>query len=262
MRPLYLALLPIALLGACAGNLADHIGPKTQIMGPELIRYGLDPAQSECVGQKLAASLDVLQLRRLARSAGAVKQGYTDPSKLMLQDLLWVAKSAEDPKVSQAAEQAVSSCGVGAVQSAAAEPAKADPAKPAETATSTPKLPSAPEGSPTGVMANTPSRPATWLNLGAAPTGQSIAVDASSIETTASRRSAWFRLTNPNAAPSDTSYLLRIDCAGKTLTTMAAQKLGPAGAVGERRDYGAAGEGPLAIETGTVMEIAYLALCT
>jgi len=47
MRAPLFILLPIALLGACRGPVIDHIRPKTEIMSPELVRYGLDPARSE-----------------------------------------------------------------------------------------------------------------------------------------------------------------------------------------------------------------------
>jgi hypothetical protein len=43
---------------------------------------------------------------------------------------------------------------------------------------------------------------------------------------------------------------------------MALQKMSADGRISDRRDYGAAGEGPHPVENGTVMEIAHLALCT
>ncbi len=76
-------------------------------------------------------------------------------------------------------------------------------------------------------------------------------------------RQAWFRTTNPGEGrPSRASYLLRIDCAAKTINPMALRKHGATGAVAEQRDYGPNGEGAMPVEGGTVMEIAYLALCT
>jgi len=260
-------LLGAALLAGCAGHIADRFGPKTSIMAPELVRYGLDPARSECVGDRLAANLNILQLRKLARSAGAVQRGYSDPNRITVADLIWVAKNQKDPRVPVQVEAAVRSCAVG-INVAAAPPATATPRpgtglSPAQQALARQMPQTPPATSAPAVEANTAARPATWLNLGAAPTGQAIAVDASSIESGPNGRKAWFRLTSPGAAaPSDTSYLLRIDCTARTLSTLAAQTLGPNGAIGERRDYGPNGEGALPIENGTVMEIAYLAVCT
>jgi hypothetical protein len=105
--------------------------------------------------------------------------------------------------------------------------------------------------------------PALWLNLGAAPTGQAIAVNASSIREESGSRQAWFRLTDPGArGPSAGSYLLRIDCPARTINSLAFRRHAPDGTVAEERDFGPAGEGAAAIAGGTVMEIAYLALCT
>lgn len=269
MRPLISILLGTALLAGCAGHIADRFGPKTSIMAPELVRYGLDPARSECVGDRLASNLNILQLRKLARSAGAVQRSYFGFDRIGVGDLIWVAKAQKDPAVSVQVEAAVRSCAVGTnVAATPANPAPSAPGAPAKLspaqqalARQLPQTP--PPTNAPAVEANTAARPATWLNLGAAPTGQAIAVDATSIESGPNGRKAWFRLTSPGAAaPSDTSYLLRIDCSARTLSTLAAQTLGPNGAIGERRDYGPNGEGALPIENGTVMEIAYLAICT
>ncbi|MDP8995343.1 MAG: hypothetical protein M3N07_10295, partial [Pseudomonadota bacterium] len=106
-------------------------------------------------------------------------------------------------------------------------------------------------------------RSGLWLNLGSAASGQSIAVDAATIVEEGSTRQAWFRLTNPGeSGPSNRSYLLRIDCAARTLNSMAFRRHGPDGEVLEENDYGPGGEGVSPIAGGTVMEIAYLALCT
>lgn len=257
MRDLPLALLPIALLAGCAGNLADHIGPKTQIMAPELISYGLDPGQSECVGQKLGTTLSVVQLRRLARAAAALKRGSANASRLTVADLSWASKSLDDAQVPLAVDEAARGCGIGAAGSAPlAEAAGNSGAVPSV-------IPPVPSNPVVAVPPATPSATATWLNLGAAATGQMIAVDASSIDKQTAYNQAWFRLTNPGASgPSNASYLLRIDCTAKTINTMASRKHEPTGAVIERIDHGPAGAGTLPIETGTVMEIAYLAICT
>jgi hypothetical protein len=123
-------------------------------------------------------------------------------------------------------------------------------------------MPGATASSATGTVASSPAAAAAWINLGAAQTGQAIAVDASSLNEAGNFRSGWFRLTNPGQSRSAASYLLRVDCAARTINSMAVKKFGPSGAETENRNFGPGGEGVTAIESGTVMEIAYLALCT
>jgi hypothetical protein len=100
-----------------------------------------------------------------------------------------------------------------------------------------------------------------WVNLGAARTGQGIAVDAASVTRGPSWRQAWFRLLNTDQGNvGDIGYLLRIDCAAKTITAHSGRKYAPDGALAEERAY-AKPEGPMPIEPGTVIEVAYHALC-
>ncbi len=268
MRKLLLAVLPVGLLGGCAGYAIDYVKPKTSILAPELARYGLDPSQSACVGERLGNSLSVWQLRQLARSAGAVTEGYAAPGQLTAPDLLWVAKNVTDPNVAVQVTAAAETCGVSLAPARTAEARPADPAPPSRTDVPAPATPS---GNIAATPPPAPSAPApavavpaaSWVNLGAAATGQSIAVDATSMEQGPSYRQAWFRTTNPSEGrPSRASYLLRIDCAAKTINPMALRKHGATGAVAEQRDYGSNGEGAMPVEGGTVMEIAYLALCT
>ena len=108
-------------------------------------------------------------------------------------------------------------------------------------------------GGPAGAQA------ATWLNLGAAGSGQSIAVNAATIDQQGDRRTAWFRLTDPGAAPSPDTFLLDVDCAHRTINAKARERHDAAGAVAQHVDYP---DNPLAVEGGTVMEIAWLSLCT
>ncbi|HWT14067.1 MAG TPA: hypothetical protein VN231_15035 [Allosphingosinicella sp.] len=238
MRLLPAALTIFGLLAGCAGNVADYVGPRTSIVAPQLVRYGMNETESQCVSQRLAISLTPLQLRRFTRLAGSVRQGFFDPERLTVRDLLHVAGSMNDPQIRLELARATEGCGV------VADPAAAAAAPPATPEPSAPRAPA-------------------WLNLGAAPTGQAIAVDASSLEQDASIRKAWFRLTNPNEpAPTGVSYLLRIDCAGRTIEALAHRVQDEAGAVTEHREYAVDTQGPLPIEGGTVMEIAYLALCT
>lgn len=254
MRSAAFPILFLLPLGGCAGNLADYVGSRAEIVAPELVRYGLSEPQARCVGDRLAGSLDPLQLRRLARSAGAVERGYYDPQRLTVRDLMHVASSESDDAIGIEVARATAACDAlpemavrRTTGAAAAEGGAADAA----------------EGADAGVAAaDAAARPVVWLNLGAAPTGQAIAVEASSLEQEASLRKGWFRLTNPGAAgPNGVSYLLRIDCAGRTIEALAHRQQDESGALVEQTDYSTTdGAGP--IEGGTVMEIAYLALCT
>jgi len=258
MRHMPFALLLFALLAGCAGNIADHIGPKSSIVSPQLIRYGLDIPQTRCVGERLGNSLSPVQLRRLVRAAGAVTGGYYEPGKLTLRDLDYVASSLNDAAVPRALAEAGQGCGVSPESIAAREAAAPEGAPEAASPVPAPASETG-AASPPVAAAPVPTR-AAWLNLGAATTGQAIAVDASTIEQAAATRTAWFRMTDPGAAkPSDVSYRLRIDCTAKTINATAHRKLDAAGAVAEFRE---SADTPLAVEGGTVMEIAWLALCT
>ena len=240
MRLLPLAILTSGLLAGCAGNLADYVGPRPEIVAPQLTRYGLDAEQTQCVAARLAAGLTPLQLRQLVRYAEAVRQGYFDPERLTVRDLMHVASSMEDPQVRLELARATEGCEVGVVPVELASP-------PAAPVTAEPSAPPAP----------------AWLNLGAAPTGQSIAVDAATLVQEGNIRRAWVRLTNPDAtAPTDVSYLLWMDCTARTLEALAHRRQDAAGAVTEYHEYARDPQGPLPVEGGTVMEIAYLALCT
>jgi hypothetical protein len=238
---LLLALLSgSALLAGCAGYAIDYTKPKTSIVGAELKRYGFDGSQAQCVGGRLGAALSVWQLRQLQIGAASVTKGFSDPSRLTPSDLVWVSRNVEDKRVGPAVAAAVAACEVSApAVTAAAPPLSAIPA---------------PQGA-TGAAAAT-----AWVNLGAAPTGQAIAVDAASLSQEGSYRSGWFRLTNPGQGRGASSYLLRVDCTARTINSMAVRK--PVASGFEQKDFGPNGEGAAPIENGTVMQIAFLALCT
>ena len=227
------------LVAGCAGNMADYVGPREVIVTPQLIRYGFDAEQTQCVAGKLVAALRPLQLRLFARQAEVVQQGYFDPPALTPRDLMHVASSMADPAIATQFGQATQECQVVVV--------------PVEAPTVVSTTPAEPAGPP----------PPAWLNLGAAPTGQSIAVDAATVAHEGNKRRAWVRLTNPDAAaPPDVSYLIRLDCTARTLEALADRRQDAAGTVTEHHEYAVDAGGPLPIEGGTVMEIAYLALCT
>lgn len=239
MRSSLLALMTTGLLAGCAGNVADYIGPRAPIITPQLSRYGLDATQTQCVGLRLGGNLTPLQLRLLARHAGVVRQSFYGGGSLTIRDLTYVASQIPDPEIATALANALEACAAAVVT------------------TETPQ-----EGIQTAAPAPAPSGP-TWLNLGAATSGQSIAVDASTLRPEGTFRTAWFRLTNPGAATSTgITYLLRIDCSARTISPQADRRQDAEGNITELRDYPPEEQGPLPIEGGTVMEIAYLSLCT
>ncbi len=238
MRFLPLALL-IALSG-CAGHVADFVGPKADIIAPELPRYGLSEGQTGCIAGRLGDTLTPLQLRLFARAAGSVTAGYFDPERLTMRDLMHVAASVDHPEVGQELVRAAAACGATEEMNTRREESQPPPAE---------------------VRAEADAEPEpVWLNLGAAPTGQSIAVNASTIEQNGLSRTAWFRMTDPGEAePSPDSYLLSVACAAKTINPKARRRSGADGEAAEFREYP---DNPLPVEDGTVMEIAWLALCT
>jgi len=230
-------LLAFGPLAGCAGYAADYWKPKDSLIAAQLQRYGLAAAETRCVGERLTGNLDVWQLRQLADIARRLVPRAGDPA-LAPRDLAYVAGLVEDPKVGPEVAATLAACDVG--RSAAAAP---------------PPAPAAESGSP-------PPQPLRWVDLGAAETGQRIAVDISTVAGTAERREGWFRLSNPGeAAPSADAYRLRVDCPGRTITPTAARKYGADGKVIQQEDYTAAWQAPLPIEPGTVMEIAWKRLC-
>lgn len=229
----------LAFAAGCAGNVADYIGPRAGIVTPQLIRFGLDLAESRCVGERIGGALSPLALRRLVRAASIVRRGALGGDRLVPQDLLLVAGTLRDGAVRGALAQAFQTCRMDATRIAGG-------IVPVDVV---PPMPAAPPAPPA----------AAWLNLGAASSGQSIAIDASTLEQDTATRTAWFRLTDPGAGPGFDSYLLKIDCRGRTINARARRRRDAAGAVTEQVDYP---DNPVPVENGTVMEIAWLAMCT
>lgn len=242
MRKSGLALLPLCLLAGCAGYAADYWRPKNSLIAPQLPRYGITAEQSTCVGERLTKNLSVWQLRQLADIARRLVPKSGNP--LGPRDLAYVAGLVKDPAVGPEVRATLDACGAAA---AAARPA----APPPQAVPSQGLVPGA-----------TPPQALRWIDLGAAETGQRIAIDITSVVMTADRREGWFRLSNPGeTAPSLDSYRLRVDCAGRTITPTAARKYDSEGKIVQHEDYTAAWQQPLAIEAGTVMEIAWKRLC-
>ena len=236
-------MLPLLLLAGCAGYAADYWKPKNSLIAPQLPRYGVSAEDSRCVGERLTQNLSVWQLRQLADIARRLVR--QDGAELTPRDLAYVAGLVQDPKVGPEVAATLAACNVG--QAAAAPAATApDPAIP----------------QPGLVPGATPPQALRWIDLGAAETGQRIAVDISTVMINAEKREGWFRLANPGeTAPSADAYRLRVDCPGRTITPTAARKYDADGKVAQQEDYTAAWQQPLPIEAGTVMEIAWKRLC-
>jgi hypothetical protein len=240
MRFLPLALLPALLVAACVkGQLRDFVGPVSNTTSPQLLRFGLDLVQARCVGNALGEPLRPRQLRMFARAMSGLRDGWFEPGRLTLRDLIYLAAHNQDAEVAPGLERALATCNI-----AMPPPLVAiAPSNPVGSEVAAPPAPRAP----------------TWLNLGAAGSGQSIAINAATIEQQGSQRTAWFRLSDPGARPSADTFLLQIDCGHRTINAKARERHDPAGAVIQHIDYP---DNPLAVEGGTVMEIAWLSLCT
>lgn len=244
-----LILLSSTLVAGCAGYAADYWKPKSALIAPQLARYGLTGEQGQCVETRLTKSLSVWQLRQLSDFAGRVVAGGNNQATFGTRDLLYVASLVEDPKVQPETRKALEECNV---QARAATVASVPTPTPGAPIASTPSV-----AAPVVTGGATP----LWVNLGAARTGQGIAVDAASVSRGPSWRQAWFRLLNTDQGNvGDVGYLLRIDCAPRTITAHAGRKYAADGTLAEQRDY-ATPEGPMPIEPGTVIEVAYHALC-
>jgi hypothetical protein len=236
-------LLPFALLGGCRGQLRDYVGPRASIVRPQLIRYGFSLPEIACVGDRLGEALRPRQLRFLVRAAAHIERPYYDPDRFTPRDLAWAAGGLRDAAVDSAIREAFATCNIAA-------------AAPRVTAVTPP-----PEIGPAAPAPST--RASVWLNLGAAPSGQSIAVDGATLQQEENARIAWFRMIDPPPARTSLhAYRLRIDCGTRVIRPLAHRLYDAAGAVVEERDYDEAEQLPSPVEGGTVTEIAYLSLCT
>jgi hypothetical protein len=158
----------------------------------------------------------------------------------------------KNPVVGAETKKALDGCGL----SLYAAPPPPPAAPPVQAGTSSPVPLPAPAPAPAS------ARPPLWVNLGVAPTGQGIAIDVSSLVNAPTYREAWFRLLNGDRANvGDLGYRLRIDCAGRTITALAGRKYAPNGTLLEQKEY-ARPEGPMPMEKGTVLEIAFRGVCT
>lgn len=235
--------LLLALLAGCRGQVADHMMPRAEIIAPVLPRYGLTISDADCLARSLGEKVRPRELRIFYRNAQAVRQGYFERDRLSLRDLQHVA-SQTHPDVATGMSQAIAECRVTdpVVEARVRAVEAAEAAAAAERAAA--------------------ARPTVWLNLGAAGSGQAIAVDGSSIARDETTRTGWFRMIDPQTGPSPNAYRLKIHCADRTIEPVAHRRMDENGAVVEEREYLPGEERPAPIEGGTVTEIAYLSLCT
>lgn len=259
MRHSLLVVLLSASLGGCAtGYASDWFRDRPSIINPQLIRYGMDVQQSRCVSQRLGARLSRQRLRQFHERAVSVRQGLYDPTHLTLRDLRAVANAVGDSEVRLEFDNSVASCGV----TQAAAPAAASTASLAALAPTSGGVPVDMTPATAGA-ASAGTLGTTWLNLGAADSGQSIAINAMSILQEGTTRTAWFRMTDPDSGgPSNNSYRLRVDCEAGTVQPLALRQADAAGAQLSLREYTPAEAAPGPAESGTVLEIAFLSLCT
>ena len=259
--PLRLSLLMLggASLAGCAGYASDYWKPKNELIAAQLVRFGMTGDAGKCVEGKLTETLTVWELRQLSDLASRLQPGGNNPAAFGPRDFLYVASLVEDADVKPKTEAAVAACGL----DPAGAPASVAPTPDAQpSSSSTPSVPPSASTPTQSSPAAPPGAEPLWVNLGAAATGQGIAVDATSVTRGPSWRQAWFRLLNSDqgSVVGDIGYLLRIDCPARTITAHSGRKYAPGGALTEQKDYDKP-EGPMGIEKGTVIEVAYHALC-
>jgi hypothetical protein len=258
MRKLLLAmLLPAAVTGCATGYATDWFRDGTSIINPQLLRYGLNVEQSRCVGEKLNKRLSRSQLSLFQARAAALRPAGGAGAPLTLGNLRSVASGIGNREVRLELDASVAACNVSATTAlAAAAPSTNSPA-PGGNA------PMMSGGVPVDMTPRTAATPATWLNLGAAESGQSIAIDAVSIQQEGASRTAWFRMTDPESGgATPNQYRLRIDCAAKTIQPLALRQTNGTGGQVSLREYTPEEAKPGPAESGTVLEIAFLSLCT
>lgn len=99
----------------CAGitalAIAGCVNPSEKI-ATSLEGYGFQPAQSQCVGDRLEANLSLGQLQQLGRAANAYGKDDPNPNRFTADDLIRVAGQIEDPKVALEVGKAVAGCSV------------------------------------------------------------------------------------------------------------------------------------------------------
>ncbi len=101
----------LAAGGVATLVLAGCVDPSARI-ATSLEGYGFQPAQSQCVGDRLEANLSLGQLQQLGRAARASREGDTSPGRLTVGDFIRVAGQVKDPKVPIEVGKAAAACGI------------------------------------------------------------------------------------------------------------------------------------------------------
>ena len=98
-------------VGIATASLAACVNPSAKI-ATSLEGYGFQPAQSQCVGNRLEANLLLGQLQRLGRAAKASREGDTTPGRLTASDFVRVSEQVKDPTVPLEVGKAAAACGI------------------------------------------------------------------------------------------------------------------------------------------------------
>ncbi len=101
----------VLTIGIGALSLAACVNPSAKI-ATSLEGYGFQPAQSQCVGDRLEANLSLGQLQQLGRAAKASREGDTTPGRLTASDFIRVSSQVKDPKVPLEVGKAAAACGI------------------------------------------------------------------------------------------------------------------------------------------------------
>src|SRR5205085_11792352 len=121
------------LLGGCRGQLRDYVGPRANIVRPQLIRYGFSLPEISCVGERLGQTLRPRQLRFVVRATSHIEQPYYNPDRFGPRDFAWAASGLRDATVDAAIREAFAACHIETAPQVAAvtAPAEGGPAVPA-----------------------------------------------------------------------------------------------------------------------------------
>lgn len=107
----FIQIAGVVVVGVTTLALAACVNPSAKI-ATSLEGYGFQPAQSQCVGDRLEANLSLGQLQQLGRAAKASREGDTTPGRLTVSDFIRVSGQVKDPKVPLEVGKAAAACGI------------------------------------------------------------------------------------------------------------------------------------------------------
>lgn len=107
----FMQIAGVVVVGMATLSLAACVNPSAKI-ATSLEGYGFQPAQSQCVGDRLEANLSLGQLQQLGRAAKASREGDTTPGRLTASDFIRVSGQVKDPKVTFEVGKAAAACGI------------------------------------------------------------------------------------------------------------------------------------------------------